>query len=158
MSSFTQDDITNLNNANGLTTRSRFHGWRTGAARCTFTATSGKAIGTHGLGLTIPKGALVTKAYYKVLTTFTSATDAATIALQVKSANDLVTAVAISNGGNPWDAGGGVVCTPTGTLANEVDNDTADSEVSAVVAVEALTAGKLVLWVEWAYYGDLALT
>ncbi len=158
MTAFTQTDITNMNEANGLTTHSRFHGWRMGQARCVFTATGGKSIATHGLGLTIPKGAAITKAYYKVLTTFTSATDAATIALQVVGANDLVTATAISAGGNIWDAGGMVVTAATGAMSNEVDNASVDSEVSAVVAVEALTAGKLVVFVEWAYYGDLALT
>lgn len=157
MTSFTQTDITNLNLSNSENLFQN-HGYKVGRARCVFTATGGKAIATHGLGLTIPKGALIVKAYYKVLTTFTSATDAATIALKVKSANDLVSAIAISNGANPWDAGGGVVCIPTGTLANEIDNDTADNEVSAVVASEALTAGKLVLWLEFSYYGDLALT
>jgi hypothetical protein len=40
-----------------------------------------------------------------VLTTFQSNTDAATIAIQVEGANDIVTAVAISDGANPWDAG-----------------------------------------------------
>lgn len=158
MTSRTQTDITALNNVEGVSKIGEKLGWKTGMARCTFTATSGAAIATHGLGLTIPKGALITKAYYKVLTTFTSATDAATIALQAVSANDLVSAVAISNGGNPWDAGGGVVCIPTGSLGNEIDNSSAANEISAVVAVEALTAGKLVLWVEWAYYGDLSLT
>lgn len=157
-SSLTNADVSNLNNANSPSLNSRTHGYKMGGGRCVFTATGGKAIGTHGLGLTVPKGAMVTKAYYKVLTTFTSATDAATIALQVKSGNDVVSAIAISNGANPWDAGGGVATIPTGSLSNEIDNDTADNEVSAVVATEALTAGKLVLWVEWAYYGDLALT
>ena len=156
MSSFDQADITNLNNVEGASKLGKFLGWKTGFARCEFDASSGKAIGAHGLGLTIPKGSLVTKAYYKVLTTFTDgASDTATIALHVKSANDLVSAIAINDGSNPWDAGGAVVATPTGSMANEIDNDAADNEVTATVATAALTAGKLVLFVEWAYYGDL---
>jgi hypothetical protein len=129
-------------------------GYKAGVAKVVFDATDGKAVGTHGLGLTIPKNSYVTKAYYKVITTFTSDTDAGTIALQVAGANDLTTATAISGGSNIWDSSGVVACTPTGTMGNEI-SITADSEVSAVVAVEALTAGKLVLWVEWIYYGDV---
>lgn len=158
MTSRSQADLDFLTRGDGMHDNPAKHGAKHGLARCEFTATGGKAIASHGLGLKIPKGAHVTKAYYKVLTTFTSATDAATIALQIVGANDVVSAVAISNGGNPWDAGGLVVGIPTGSMGNELNATTVDTEVVAVVAVEALTAGKLVLWVEWAYFGDLALT
>lgn len=154
MTSFAQADITNLNNVEGPTKFPRDFGHKHGRARCVFDATGGSSIATHGLGLTIPKNSYVTKAYYKVITTFTSATDAATIALQVAGANDIVSAIAVSNGANPWDSSGTVIGIPTGSMANEIAV-TSDLEVSAVVAVEALTAGKLVLWVEFAFYGDL---
>lgn len=107
-----------------------------------------KAAGTYGLGLTLPAGSIVKWGVYRVNTTFASATDAATIALQVEAADDLVTAVAISDGGNPWDAGNPVECTPDNTVANFVVL-TAEREVSAVVATETLTAGELDLWVEY---------
>lgn len=152
--SFTQADITNLDNGEGQTKYPKDWGKKAGIAKCVFDATGGKAIGAHTLGLTIPKNSYVRKAFYKVLTTFTSATDAGTIALKVASANDLTTATAISAGGDVWDSGGLVPCTPTDALSNEI-SVTADSELTATVAVEALTAGKLVLWVEWAFYGDV---
>lgn len=152
--SYTQLDITNMDNGEGQSKLPKDHGKKCGVAKCVFDATGGKAIGAHGLGLTIPKNSYVRKAFYKVLTTFTSATDAGTIALKVASANDLTTATAISAGGDVFDAGGLVACTPTDALSNEI-SITADSEVTATVAVEALTAGKLVVWVEWAYYGDV---
>lgn len=158
MSSLDPTDVTNLNACPSVVKYPTNFGTKEGRARCVFTATGGKAIGAYGLGLTLPKGCTVTKAYYKVLTTFTSATDAATIALKVVSANDLVTAIAISDVSNPWDAGGMVVTTATGSMANELAITTTDTEVTATVAVEALTAGKLVLFVEWAYTGDLSLT
>jgi len=63
------------------------------------------AIGSHGLGVTIPSGAVITKAEYVVNTTFTSATDAATIALTAQSAGDLKAAIAISAAGDVYDAG-----------------------------------------------------
>lgn len=137
---------------------SRSFGHKLGGGRFEFTATSGKAIAAHGLSLIVPAGSVVTRVVYKVLTTFTSATDAGTIALSIVGANDVVSAVAISNGGNPWDAAALPVATiVTPTLATWLVA-ASDLEVTATVAVEALTAGKLVGYVEWLYYGDLALT
>lgn len=157
MTSLSAADITALDGAPSVAKLPLVWGKKQGCARAIFSATGGKAIGAHNTDLVIPKGATVTKAYYKVLTTFTSATDAATIALSLVSANDIVSAVAISVG-TTWDASGLVATIPTGTLGNELAITTADTYVVATVAVEALTAGKLVLFVEWAYTGDLDLT
>jgi hypothetical protein len=158
MSSLSGADITAFNGGPSQYKQPQKWGNKEGRARAVFTATGGKAIGAHSLDLTIPKGAHVTKAHYKVLTTFTSATDAATIALSVVAANDVVSAIAISDGSNPWDAGGLVLGLPSGDMSDELAITTADVAVTATVAVEALTAGKLVVFVEWAYVGDLDLT
>ena len=106
--------------------------------------TGSRTIAAHTLGPTIPSGSILLQVEYYVVTTFTSATDAGTIALSIQSANDLVVAVAISNGGNPWDAGihAGI---PVNTAATAI-RLTADRIPTATVAVEALTAGKLVLY------------
>lgn len=155
MGSLTQTDVTNLNKGNSYEVSFQNLGHKIGRVRCVFDAAGGKAVTTHGLGLTIPKNSYVTKAYYKVITTFTTASaDSGTIALQVAGANDLVSAIAVSDGSNVWDSGGMVICIPSGSMANEV-SVTADSEVSAVVGTAALTAGKLALWIEYEYYGDL---
>ncbi len=158
--SYDQSDITALNNAEGVSKLPSRGGWKTGHGRCVFNAsgdTSMRTIAPHGLGLTIPKGSSIWRCVYKVLTTFTSATDAGTIALSVVAANDIVSAVAISTG-TTWDASIPIVCIPvTATLSTWL-HTTADSEITATVAVEALTAGKLVLFAEWLYWGDLALT
>lgn len=155
--SLNQADVTVLNNADGVSKTPDRYGWKMGRGRCTFSATGGSTIAAHGLGLTIPKGASITRCVYKVLTTFTSATDAGTIALHCVAANDIVSAAAISTG-TTWDASIPIVCVPvTATLSTWL-HTTADSEITATVAVEALTAGKLVLFVEWIYWGDLALT
>lgn len=153
-------DLVSLNNADSESAASRTQGYKMGGGRAVFTATGGKAIGAHGLGLVVPKGAVLTRVLYKVLTTFTSATDAATIALSVISANDLVSAVAISNGANPWDATSIPVATAvTHTLATNLAVTTdGGKELTATVAVEALTAGKLVVWAEWVYHGDETAT
>jgi hypothetical protein len=158
LASWNQVDLTNANNAEPETKNSKYHGYKLGQGKCTFnpSATSGdRTVGAHGCGLVIPKNAIVTRVVYKTLTTFTSATDAATIAVKIVGANDVVTAVAISDGANPWDAGVAKVTTPVTQTASTWLTTTADSEVTFTVAVEALTAGKLVAWVEWLYYGDI---
>lgn len=114
-------------------------------------ATAGLAIGTHELvmfGPDIPAGFIPTRLQYDVHTTFTSATDAATIALGVKTDDEdcLKVAVAISNGANPYDSG--VVKVPT--LAVAGIETTAARKLVAVVAVEALTAGVMTVYA-WAH-------
>jgi len=117
---------------------------RSGLQVCTavFNATGGKAIGTHELvGGSLPSGAVIVQRDYYVITTFTSATDAGTIALGVTTQDDncLKTAVAISDGANPYDAGVFIPAVPAAAIMT-----TAARTLCAVVAVEALTAGKLV--------------
>lgn len=103
------------------------------------------AVGTHGLGVTIPARSLVLAAAYVVDTTFTDgASDTATLALQIESAGDITSAIAVSHSSDPWDAASPVNFTAGSidSLANAVFVNAA-SEVSAVVAVAPLTAGKL---------------
>ena len=113
-----------------------------------FDATSGKAIGTHAFGPSIPNGFRIRRAWTEVGTTFTSATDAATIALGVPtdSASGLKTALAISNGANFWDSGNHDLA-PVDTVATMITL-TAARQLQAVVAVEALTAGVMDVFVE----------
>lgn len=114
-----------------------------------FDATGGKDIAAHGLGVSLPDNAIVTGMWYEVITTFTSATDAATIALHVQSANDLVSAVAISNGGNPWDAALPVEGVPKIETTSTWIKTSAVREITATVASEALTAGVLYVFIEY---------
>jgi hypothetical protein len=120
-----------------------------GLARATFDATAGKAIGSHGLGVTLPDNAIITRSYLEVITTFESATDAGTIALglPVDDVAGIVAAVAIS-AATDWDAGlhEGI---QTGAAAAFSVKTTAARELTADVAVEALTAGVLVLFCEY---------
>lgn len=127
--------------------------------------TANTTIAAHGLGVYIPNKAIITRAWYDVVTTFTSATDAATIAYKAQSANDLLSAIAISDATNMHDAGvhGCIVGFPN--LGADAAHDTqvevaalfaatfvkmtAERELTATVAVEALTAGKAVLFVEY---------
>jgi len=118
-----------------------------------FDATGGKAIGAHTLGATIPINSFVNGVWYKVDTTFTSATDAGTIALSIQAANDVISAVAISDGANPWD----LTTLPVEGISKLETTSTwlitsAARALTATVAVEALTAGVLHVWVEYITY------
>lgn len=117
-----------------------------GLAVATFDATAGVAIGTHLLDAYIPDNALIIRTGYEVLTTFTSATDAATIALGVATDVTFRSALAISNGANPFDAG---VFAGAQTGYASAGKTTAQRQLQAVVAVEALTAGVLRVYAEW---------
>lgn len=124
-------------------------------------ATGGKVAGTYSLvdpvtlqAWTLPNKAVVIGGWYDVTTTFTSATDAATIALGINTdfAAGLKAAIAISNGANAYDAGR-VAIIPVGTAATHVGPTTADRPVIAVVAVENLTAGVLRLVITYVVRG-----
>ena len=109
----------------------------------------GGAIGTYIIG-TIPDNATIIRARYEVLTTCTDGDDdSATIAISTsKAANEIVTATAISGGSNIWDAGyHDTAC--SGAAANFTTKTTAVTNVQIVVAVAALTAGKIRVW--WEY-------
>jgi len=122
-------------------------------------------IAAHGLGVYLPTKAIITKFWYDVVTTFTSATDAATIAYKAQSANDLLSAIAISDASNVHDAGLHAGLPGYPNLGADAGHDsqvevaalfaatfikmTAERELTATVAVEALTAGKAMLYVEY---------
>lgn len=98
----------------------------------------------------LPPNAYVTKAWYEVLTTFTSAGDTATIALgvEVNDVAGIVAAVAIGTG-TPWDAAAPKDCIQDGTTAAFGVKTTGYRDIVADVAVQDLTAGLLVLYVEY---------
>lgn len=125
---------------------------------------SNKTTAAHGLGVYLPTKAIVLRTWVDVITTFTSANDSATIALLVQSAGDIVAAIAISDASNVWDAGlhGGVIgAYAEATVAGDTAildaarksasmlKLTAERELTATVAVQALTAGKAVIFVEY---------
>lgn len=122
-----------------------------------FDATGGKTAGTYNLvqlngeSFTLPDNARVMRGWYETQTTFTSATDAATISLGIATDDvaGLKAAIAISNGANPYDAGLGELI-QTGTVANASEKTTAATRtIDAVVATESLTAGVLVVVLDY---------
>jgi len=100
-----------------------------------------RSIGDHGLGVTIPANAVIVGGFIQVGITFTSATDAATIAITTRSAGDVRAAVAISSG-TSWDIGKQAIIPKANTPESTSITLLADQEITATVAVEALTAGK----------------
>jgi hypothetical protein len=100
----------------------------------------------------LPPNSYIIKAWYEVLTTFTSATDAGTLALSLEVNNnvDIVTAIAISDVSDPWDVATlPVDAVQDGVTANFTEKTTGYRSVVADVAVEALTDGLLAVYVEY---------
>ena len=127
-------------------------GDKLGRAKATITVpAAGIAVGSYSTTLDLPKGAIVKATYYKVRTTFTSATDAATIALSIEAADDVVAAVAIS-AATDWDAAAPVQGLQDGAIANWLECSATDRRtLNYDVAVEDLTAGEMDVWVEWEF-------
>ncbi len=120
-------------------------------ARATYDfAVDGGEIGSIGLGVSLPDNAIVTRSWYEVLTTFTSSTDAATVAISIPTDDvaGIVAATAISAEGNIWDAGKheGI---QLGTAASMSEKTTAARELTLTIGTEALTAGKLILYCDY---------
>jgi len=114
-----------------------------------FDATGGVAVGTVPLidGDRIPSGYRILYAWVDVLTTFTSGDDSATIQLKIHGGATIKAALAISDASNYWDAGLGKATVAVNTIASALAAPTGEATVDAVVAVQALTAGKL--YVHW---------
>jgi hypothetical protein len=113
-----------------------------------FDATAGKAVGTFAIACALPSKAIITRVDYEVTTTFTSATDAGTIALTTgQGAGDILEAAAISVG-TAFDAAIPKVTKVTGATAAYI-KCTAARTISAVVAVEDLTAGVMRVYADY---------
>lgn len=105
----------------------------------------GGAVGAINLlaGAYIPAGAVIVNSFVDVIVAPTSG-GAATIAISVEGANDIVNAAAIS--GAPWSTTGRKNALPlTGTSSVKT---TAARNIVATVAVAALTAGEFDVWLE----------
>jgi hypothetical protein len=108
----------------------------------------------HALAAIIPINSFVTGAWYWVETTLTSAADSATIALSIEGANDVTTAIAISDVSNPWDTSAKPVeGTPVVETTSTWLKTSAARAVTATVGVQALTGGKVHIWVEYVSFG-----
>jgi hypothetical protein len=103
-------------------------------------------VAAHGLGVYLPAKAIITKVFIQIVSGFTSAASTATIALSAEAANDLFSALAVSDtklSTGPFTAG-----VPDGTVTN-TKQTTVVREITATVAVQALTAGKMNIFIDY---------
>jgi hypothetical protein len=105
-----------------------------------------RTIGAHGLGVTLPIHAIVVGGFMDVNTVFTSAGgDAGTVAISVEGANDIQAAAACS--GAPWSTIGRKAIVPKANTPESTSvKATAAREITATVAGQALTAGKVTVY------------
>ena len=106
-------------------------------------AKDGGAIGAYNMGHVVPDNSIVERAFFEVITEPVSSGSTATVALSVESANDIKTAtdedsltVGLYEG------------VSTGTMATAIKT-TANREITLTIASEALTAGKIVLYLDY---------
>lgn len=94
--------------------------------------------GSGPLGNQIPSGAVIVSGYIEIDTLFTTGT-AATMAISVEAANDIVSATIVS--GAPYSTTGRKSIVPAGTGATSVKT-TAARSIVATIATGTVTAGK----------------
>lgn len=108
----------------------------------------------YALDVKLPANAIICGGVVDVVKTFTSENDTATIAISVAQANDIVAAKAIGAEGDPWDAGLHAIIPKANTPESTGIKLTAEKAITVSVGVEALTAGKLVIYLD--YYEGIA--
>src|SRR5665213_1263575 len=108
---------------------------------------SNKTVAAHPMGVYIPANAIITKVTFQTKTGFTSVNSTAKIALTAVTAADLFAAVAISNG--DFSGAAFVAGIQDGTVTNYLSAGTSVRNLTVNVSVEALTAGKLIGFVEY---------
>lgn len=98
----------------------------------------------------LPANARVTRVWYEVLQTLTSATDASSIGISipVDDIDGLLTPITINDGSDPWDQGVHVGI-QNGILTNISEKTTTKRNVQLSIAGEAITSGQLVVFIEY---------
>jgi hypothetical protein len=123
--------------------------------------------------LVIPNGAIVHKVYYDVVTTLKSwdgawgagNEDTATLKLGLLASDDIITAISIVDGTNPWDSGihgtkiGSMVLGADASHDTAIENAaldaasmlkmTADTNLLATIAVDPISQGVIDVYVEY---------
>lgn len=124
-------------------------------ARATFDPTGNSAhrtIAAHTLGVTLPNKAIVVGGFVQVVTVLDSADHSGSVAISIQSANDLITASAIS--GAPYSTTGAKAIVPKSNTPESTGIIlTAARTVTATVTTTALTVGKLVVFLHYVVGG-----
>lgn len=104
-------------------------------------AKHGGALGDIGLGIIIPRNAVIKKGWIDVLVPPTSG-GSATVALKLQSAADVLAATAIASVTGRLDT------KQTGTAATMIKT-TDDAELKVTVAVDTLLTGKFIVYLDY---------
>lgn len=118
-------------------------------ARATYDfADKGGAVGSIGLGVSLPDNAIITRSWYTVLSSLASTNNTATVALSIPTDDVAGIAAATALSANNYAAGHheGI---QTGTAATFSKQTTAARELTLTIGEEKLTAGKLILFCEY---------
>ena len=135
-------------------TADALHANRIARATYDFAVDGGTHNTSYDMGIDLPDNAVITRAWYEVITTFTSADSDAvkmSIGLPTDDDNGIVAFTAISTTGDIWDAGYHEAV-QTGTAANFSTKTTAARAATFSISSSAsgdLTAGALVLFLEY---------
>ncbi len=143
----TSAEINKLDESNAANTGLMMR--RTAKARYDF-AVNGGAIGAIGLGVTLPINAIVIGGFVDVVTTCTTAgANAGTMAISVEGANDIVSAIAVSDVSNPWNAGKHAIIPKNNTPESTGIKLTVARQITATIAAQAFTAGKFNVFLDY---------
>lgn len=109
-------------------------------------AADGGSAAAHGLGVSLPANTVITRSFFKIVTAFTSGTTGAgTVALHCEDASNIKSAFDIS----AQAANALVEGASTGATGAMKRGIASACEITATVAGTAMTAGKLVGWLEY---------
>ncbi len=109
---------------------------------------SNKTVAAHPTDVELPEHAIIVGGFYDVNTAFDSANSTATIAIHVEGANDILSALIVSNPGLGTIGRKAIIpkfTTPESTSVKTTD----DRVITVTVAEQALTAGKLTGYLYW---------
>jgi hypothetical protein len=98
----------------------------------------------QGRAVTLPSGAIITDCMIDVVTQPTSGTSTATLSFDSEAAGDLKTATAVTG----YTTSSRKACIPVGTAAASIKL-TAQRSIKMTIASEAVTAGKVNVWVQY---------
>lgn len=101
-------------------------------------------------GTPLPDNAIVWDGVVDVITPLTGGGSATAAVSTAQSANDLITAAAVT--GAPWSTAGSKALVPVGDASNSIKM-TAERAPKLVIGTAALTAGKFNLFIEY-YLSD----
>ena len=107
-----------------------------------------KDVGAHPVGVSLPQYAIIVGGFYDVNTAFDSGTDAATVAIHVEGANDILSALVVANAGLGTIGRKAIIPKFTTPESTSVKTTVARA-ITVTVAEEALTAGKLTGYLYW---------